>query len=204
MTDQAAQSRGSISRIEEQIGRLLVEGGFIADDQLTEAVDHAQTTNTSLRGALVSKEFLADETYSTFLSIQMRVPLVDLRQVSVDPEAVRLVPEEVARQYGVLPLAVEGDILRVAMDDPQDLDAISTISTVTNMTVKARLPSQGSVVSLLDRYYQASPRVEREIQNILGVAERISSRRSPNQFKRPSPSMRREARAERCRPTHRS
>ena len=142
MTQQ--QSRTGLTRIEEQIGRLLVEGGFISQAQFLEAVQHAQLMSGTLRSALVSKEFLADETYSTFLSIQMRVPLVDLRQVTVDAEAVRLVPEEIARQYRVLPLAVDGDILRVAMDDPQDLDALSTLSAVTHKTVKARLPSQGS------------------------------------------------------------
>jgi type II secretory ATPase GspE/PulE/Tfp pilus assembly ATPase PilB-like protein len=164
------QQRRGLSRMEEQIGRLLVEGGFINQAQLDEARAHAQAAGGPLRGALVSKNFLADETYSTFLSIQMRVPLVDLRQVTVSPDAVRLVPEELARRHGVLPLAVEGDVLRVAMDDPQDMDAINTLSTVTGLIVKARLPAQGSVAPLLDRYYKTSPQIEREIRTVLGVS----------------------------------
>lgn len=160
-----------ITSIEEQIGQLLVEGGFISKEQFDEAKSFAEQTSSSLRSALVSKNFLADETYSTFLSIQMRVPLVDLRQVAVDDRAVQAVPEGLARQYSVLPLAIEGDVLRVAMDNPQDVEALNMIASATGLTVKARLPQQGSVNQLLDRYYRASPRVEREIQSVLGVAE---------------------------------
>ena len=112
------QRSRSVSRTEQQVGRLLVEGGFINKDNLDDAVSHAQQESMSLRKALVTKEYIADETYSTFLSIQTRIPLVDLRQVTVSEEAVSLVPEDVARQYSALPLMIEGDSLRVAMDDP--------------------------------------------------------------------------------------
>ncbi|MCH7997686.1 MAG: hypothetical protein IIB11_07930 [Chloroflexi bacterium] len=119
------QAHNDISRLDEQIARLLIEGGFVSDEHVKEAIQQARETGISLRQALVSSNFISDQTYSTFLSVQLRVPLVDLRQVQVDDKAVQLVPEDVAYRYKVLPLGLDGNTLRVAMDNPQDMDAKS-------------------------------------------------------------------------------
>ena len=151
------RSRG-ITRTEQQVGRLLVEGGFIGKENLDDAISYAQQEGIMLRKALVAKEYIADETYSTFLSIQTRIPLVDLRQVTVSDDAVGLVPEDLARQHNVLPLMIEGDSLRVAMDDPQDTEAINTLATVTGYRIRPRPPTQGSVEGLLGSITGLLPR----------------------------------------------
>ena len=158
--------RQGLTRTEQQIGRLLVEGGFITQDNLDECVVTSQQESVSLRGVLVSRGFIAEETYSTFLSMQARVPLVDLRQVTVADEAVRLVPEDLARRYNVLPLMIEGNFLRVAMDDPQDMDAISTLTNVTGYRIQPRLPTQGSVEGLLDQHYRTTGGMEAQLGTI--------------------------------------
>ena len=162
------QSNHNISRTEEQIGRLLVEGGFITEENLQEAVERVQSDGINLRSALTSKGHIAEETYSTFLSMQTRVPLVDLRQVEVSQDAVRLVPEDVARQYKVLPLVIDGDALRVAMDDPRNVDAINALNAITGKRIRPRLPTQGSVDdALLRQYYGTAPRMKERLKTIL-------------------------------------
>ena len=162
------QRNQGISRTEQQIARLLVEGGFITQENLDDAINTVQKDGISLRNALVSKGHLADETYSSFLSIQSRVPLVDLRQVTVSDEAVRLVREDMARAHNVLPLMIEGDSLRVAMDDPQDAEAINALSTVTGYRIKPRLPTVGTVESLLDQHYRSTPQMGQQLESLLG------------------------------------
>ena len=161
------QRNRGLSRIEQQIGQLLVEGGFITQENLEEANESVQKDSTTLRDALISKGYIADETYSTFLSIQTRVPLIDLGQVTVSEDAVSVVPEDVARHYKVLPLMIEGDSLRVAMDDPQDVDAINTLSTVTGLRIRPRLPTNGSVESLLGQYCRSAPQMGEQLESIL-------------------------------------
>ena len=138
---------------------------------LDEASKTVREESTSLRNALIAKGYIADETYSTFLSMQTRVPLIDLRQVTVTEEAVRLVPEDVARNYNVLPLMIEGDSLRVAMDDPQNMDAINTLTTVTGYRIRPRLPSHGTVEELLGQYYRSAPQMAQQLESILGPNE---------------------------------
>ena len=60
-------------------------------------------------------------------------------------------PEDVARSYNVVPLMIEGDALRVAMDDPQDIDAINTLTTVTGYACRPKAVSKDFLVSTTDR-----------------------------------------------------
>ncbi len=162
-------NKKDISRLDEQIARLLVEGGFVSDENVQEALTQVKERNISLREALVSGNVISDQTYSTFLSVQLRVPLVDLRQVQVSEEAVKLVPEDVAVRFKALPLGVDGNTLRVAMDNPQDMDAVNTLSTVTGYEIRPRLPIEGTVTNLLNRYYRSTPKVEHELESLLGA-----------------------------------
>ena len=62
-----------------------------------------------LLDTLVSYGTVAQETLVTVLSFQLRIPVVDLRHVDVDAEAVQLLNEDNARQYGVMPIGFDAD-----------------------------------------------------------------------------------------------
>lgn len=66
------------------------------------------------------------------------IPFIDLLTVTVSPEALALLPKEIAERFGVFPFAVdkEGKILSVAMKDPLDLSTIEFIEQKTGFHVK--------------------------------------------------------------------
>ena len=70
---------------EDRVGQVLLEGGFITDQQLAQARQTSGDTGTGLLDTLVSSGILAQETLVTVLSFQLRIPVVDLRHVQVDP-----------------------------------------------------------------------------------------------------------------------
>ena len=63
---------------------------------------------------------------------------------------------------------IEGDSLRVAMDDPQDMEAINALTTVTGFRIRPRLPTMGTVESMLGQYYRSTPRMVEQLESILG------------------------------------
>ncbi|MEK7778037.1 MAG: MSHA biogenesis protein MshE, partial [Chloroflexota bacterium] len=89
----------NVGSFEDRVARALVQGGFIAEAQ----VDQARKQGGDLLETLVSMRFIGRESLITALSLQLRVPVVDLKQMQVDPEAVKLLPEQYARQHRVLP-----------------------------------------------------------------------------------------------------
>ena len=70
------------------------------------------------------------------MSIMWNVPLIDLKTHVLQPEALALVPEELARKHILIPLQIVGDSLMVVMADPDDYIAINDIFTRTNMKIQ--------------------------------------------------------------------
>ena len=94
---------------EGRVGQVLLEGGFVTSQQLEQAQEASSQNGLGLLDTLVSSGMVAQETLVTVLSFQLRIPVVDLRHVDVDPGAVRLLPEEYARQYSVMPTGFDSD-----------------------------------------------------------------------------------------------
>jgi type IV pilus assembly protein PilB len=106
---------------EERVGQVLVEAGFITDDQLGQARVYGDEKGGSLLDNLMTLGIVARETLVTVLSFQLRIPIFDLKNQDVDPDAVRLIPEEFAREHRILPVSFEPDgSLRVATLMPND------------------------------------------------------------------------------------
>jgi type II secretory ATPase GspE/PulE/Tfp pilus assembly ATPase PilB-like protein len=161
--------------LEQQIGALLVEGGFLSQEQLGEAMNTARLEDRALREVLDERGIVNPETYTTFLSMETRVPITDLQQVQIEQAAIDAVPEEVARQYGVLPISLEGGTaLRVAMENPQDTEAINALAAVTGLRIKPRIPVRSGIDQMLDRFYHATPRIASGLREILGEAEPLN------------------------------
>lgn len=143
---------------EDRVGQVLLEGGFITDQQLAQARQASGENGTGLLDTLVSHGMLAQETLVTVLSFQLRIPVVDLRHVQVDPEAVRLVPEDYARQYGVMPTGFDTDgSLRVATRMPNGFQLSAELSSVTGRQTKFVLAIGGRLEELIDKVYAAAP-----------------------------------------------
>ncbi len=93
-------------------------------------------------------------------------PLIDLKKYRVQPEALRLIPEETARKYDVIPLRIEGDSLVVAMSQPENLYTIDEIQARTRMQVRPLRAALMDVRGAINLHYRALDEVESEIEQL--------------------------------------
>ena len=142
---------------EDRVGQVLLEGGFVTSQQLEQARESSIESGTGLLDTLVNYGMVAQETLVTVLSFQLRIPVVDLRHVDVDSSAVALLPEDLARQYNVLPIGSDSDgSLRIATRLPNDFQLSSELSTVTGRQTKFVLAIGGKLEDLIDRVYASA------------------------------------------------
>lgn len=89
---------------------------------------------------------------------QTRVPLIDPKDVQIDPEALRLVPHPVCARLRVLPLAIVSEgptrVLRLAMADPTDTTAIAEIEAVSQCEIDVSALPLSAIDELVDRGYK--------------------------------------------------
>jgi type IV pilus assembly protein PilB len=148
-------SSGATS-FEERVSRVLLDAEFVTDEQLAKAREQSREGGVGLLDTLVSLGIVARETLMTVLSFQLRIPVVDLKSVQVDPEAVALVPENLAREHNILPVSFETDgSLRIATMVPNDFQLSSRLSSVTGRQTKFALALSGGLNELIDRTYAA-------------------------------------------------
>jgi type II secretory ATPase GspE/PulE/Tfp pilus assembly ATPase PilB-like protein len=151
---------GSSSR--ESLAQVLVRTGIISTEQMQSALQIGQKDGKTVDQVLVDQKFLTPGDLLTAISIQWRVPLIDLKRHRVHAEVLRLVPEQLARKYNVLPLDIIGGSLAIVMADALDVRAIDNIAVVTKMRIEPMMADPDEVRSAIDRNYKVGDAIKAE------------------------------------------
>ncbi|MBI4757896.1 MAG: type II/IV secretion system protein [Chloroflexi bacterium] len=154
----------------KRIGDMLVEAGLITTGQLETALALHRQENKKIGQVLVEKGFISATTLATFVSHQLNLPLIDLTKYKIQPAAVRLVPEETARRYNLLPVAIDGGDLLVAMEDPLALRVIEEISARTRLRLKPMLATAAEIQEAIGLHYKATGEIEQQVKQIAPMA----------------------------------
>jgi type II secretory ATPase GspE/PulE/Tfp pilus assembly ATPase PilB-like protein len=78
---------------------------------------------------------------------------VNLDETSITAALLKLVPEAVARQYKVLPIALEGDLLTLVLHDPRSTDTLDRLRFMLNRPLATTMAPEGAIMAAIDRYY---------------------------------------------------
>jgi type IV pilus assembly protein PilB len=143
--------RRGVTRLSD---RLLSEG-LITIEQLQRALAAQRGTRDKLGTILVSMGFLSEEHLLAFLSRQYNIPSIQLSQLDIDPEVLRLVPMALAEKLEVLPVRKDGNVLTLAMADPTNVLAVDDVAFMTNLQIQPVVASQVAVRQAIDRLYGA-------------------------------------------------
>ena len=136
-----------------KLGALLLEEVMVTPQQLQEALAHQRMNGEKLSKALVTLGYLKDEEITSLLSRRYGVPAIDLSDFEVDAAVLRIVPAEIARKYGVLPLSVMRATLTVAMADPANVGALDDLEFMTGYHIEPVVASETGVDKAIERYY---------------------------------------------------
>src|SRR5205823_13109450 len=104
-----------------RLGDLLVAGGVITPQQLKEALDYQRTKGGRLGVCLIKLGYLTEDILHSVLTRQFGVSLVDLSTCEVEPDVLKLLPRECVVRYQAMPVRRSGNVLVVAMNDPNDV-----------------------------------------------------------------------------------
>ncbi|MBI2859103.1 MAG: type II/IV secretion system protein [Chloroflexi bacterium] len=149
---------------QERLAEALVDGAFLRREQLEQAVELGRKSGKKLQDVLLEQQYLTSETLATVLSFQFNVPVVELRQFHLQPEALKLIPAEVAREHVVLPLSIEGENLRVATEDPLNMDLMDKLGAISRMKIRPVLPLRGGLREMIDSSYKATTQIAQELR----------------------------------------
>ena len=134
-----------------RLGDILVRQGSITEAQLDSALA-AQGSERGLLGTiLVRRGLISSDQLGEALAEQYGVPFLEIVPESINPQVVRLLPEELARQRRVAPVQVNDRRLKLAMLAPDDMDTICEAELITGYHVEPVVSLPGGISAALDR-----------------------------------------------------
>lgn len=100
------------------------------------------------------------------LEISLSQKNQNLRTYDFHPDAIQLVSEAMAREYNAIPLEIKGNVLRVAMANPDDVIAIEALAARTQMRIEPVATTADAVREAIDTNYRQTGELEKEISRI--------------------------------------
>src|SRR5437016_10953502 len=155
----------------QRLGDLLVREKIITSDQLEKALKAQRDAgpNARLGSVLVTLGFVSDEEVTNFLSRQYGVPAINLQYFEIDSSVVKLIPEETAKRYQILPLSRVGASLTIAMVDPTNVFAMDDIKFMTGFNIEPVVASESAIADGIEKAYG-----ENQAENLDDVMQSIN------------------------------
>jgi len=132
---------------------ILISRGVIGPEQLAEAKQMAEESSLKLPDALSRLGYATGEDVTRAMAEQHGLDYVNLAEVTIPPSVVELVPESVARENAILPLAEADGELKVIVSDPLDYETFDKLRFILNRQVSVVLAPREAILEAINRYY---------------------------------------------------
>src|SRR5712691_9782565 len=137
------------------LGQMLVNDKVLSTEQLNQALERQRKTRERLGQILIDMKLIDEDILLKYLGSQFRKESITRQDLAaLDPDVVRLVPEEVARQYGVIASQRSGRKLIVATADPLNVMAIDDLRRATGLEVDFRIGPASAIQEAIEKTYR--------------------------------------------------
>jgi type II secretory ATPase GspE/PulE/Tfp pilus assembly ATPase PilB-like protein len=139
------------------IGQILISQGILTEDQLRIALLEQMKSKLPVGKLLVNLGFVSEATLRDALSEKLGLQSVDLSQIIIDSQAMKLVPREFAVRHHIFPIALDRDrgTLIVALSDTNNLVAIDQLRARLRgeLELEPRLAGETEISRAIEQYY---------------------------------------------------
>ena len=135
------------------LGELLLERKLITKEQLDQALEMQKEKGGLIGQILVSLGFVKEEDIAHAITVQYGYPYLPLNNYDFNKEVVKIVPKNVAQQYGLIAIDKMQDMLTVAMCNPLNIHAVEDIELLTKCKVQVFVSTLSDINNIIDKCY---------------------------------------------------
>lgn len=140
------------------IGQYMVNEGIITEEQLQNVLDKKKEENTPGKyfgDYVIELGYVTDIQFGQVLAKKLNVPFIDLNdpEVQVNVEAVKKIPEQLAKKHTIIAIKITGKRLTVATHDPVNFYIFEDIKVTTGMDVVPVLSTKAGIIKSIGKYY---------------------------------------------------
>ena len=136
-----------------RLGDILVNNGVITQEQLNKALELQKTKHERLGTILIEEGIINEQLLIETLELQLGIDFIDLTKVRIPIELASLVPKNIAKRHGVVPVRLNKDELTLAMADPLNFVALEEVRTATRKRILPKIATTAAVNKAIATLY---------------------------------------------------
>jgi len=152
--------------LRKKLGELLVDAGIVSREECSEALLEQGGSKKRLGELLVEKRICSEHDIASALSTQLGIEYVDLKVMPIEPVAVEIIPERVARKHLIVPVSVEDKDLHVAMHDPFSYEALEDAKFASGYRIKPYICTKSDIVWAIKKHYNLKASLESVVEGM--------------------------------------
>ncbi len=135
------------------VEKLLLDTSTVTPDQLATLREQEKREKKPLQDVAIRSNTISERDLTKLYAAEIDIPFVELNTKEIKREVLKLIPERIARQYGVVLFGVDEDGTKLlAMEDPDDIQAINFLQKQLGNQVKTHVATSTNIKAALDQY----------------------------------------------------
>ena len=161
-------------RVSDQtIESILKQGGVVDEPQLADLKLIAERSKQTLQEAVIEQKVISEEDLTKLIGDYIGVPFVRIEPKDIPEDVLKRIPEHIARQYNVVLFEKnEDDSLSLAMEDPDDVQALNFIQKEIGYNTKVFLATKSNILDCLENY---RGNINAELDEVIAVQKDASA-----------------------------
>jgi type IV pilus assembly protein PilB len=131
---------------------IIVGSGFVPEKDFDTAAKAAAELEKNVLDLLVFRGLINEETISKLIADYFKVPFVNIKRANIPPEVLDTIPEKMARVYRIVPFEKNAKELKLAMENPEDLEALEFAKRHTGLTIIPHYADKDELNKALGQY----------------------------------------------------
>jgi type IV pilus assembly protein PilB len=156
---------------DDLVEKLLVATGKFSDEQLKALREQEKNDKKPLQDIVVTTNTLSEKELTKLFATEIDVPFIELNARDLHKDILKLIPERIAKQYRAVAFDVDEDgTIFVAMEDPDDVPAISFLQKQLGHPVRVHVATTSTVQSALNQYDDST--VSSELAKVIPIEDK--------------------------------
>ena len=139
--------------LKERLTQILIDNKLLTKEKLEKALEVQKKKGGRLSDIIIDLGFIKESELALTLSQGLGLPLMDIKRFKIDPEVVKIIPQDVAHHYQIIPISKIGTTLTIAMADPLNVFAIDHIRSLTGYKINPIIASAKDIGMTIEQTY---------------------------------------------------
>ncbi len=138
---------------DETLVKLLKKGGIAIEEQLDALKEESARLGRSLQDLVIEKQIITETDLKKIFAEYADIPYIEIDPKDIPQDVLNKIPERIARQYNAVIFKIDEDgVIHLAMDDPDDVQAVSFIEKEIGENTRIYIATHDNILQCLENY----------------------------------------------------